>query len=457
MAASPLHGDTIAAVATPPGRGGIGVVRASGPAVAVIAKAVIGDLPTPRNAVYRTFQDVDGNAIDHGIALYFPSPASFTGEDVLELQGHGGPVVMQMLLQRVMSLGARPARPGEFSQRAFLNDRIDLAQAEAIADLIDSSTTQAARCALRTLDGVLSRRTHAIAERLVELRTFVEAALDFPDEEIDFLADSDLGERIADLLSDLQTLQSTAQAGRLLRDGIHLVILGPPNAGKSSLLNCLAGRDTAIVTDVPGTTRDLIREAIDLDGIPIHLVDTAGLRDSPDPVEREGVRRAHTEAERADQILLVVDATASPPGSEQAIYEQLPGLAGSPLPMTLVRNKIDLSTEKARLENTSDGCQIYLSARTGEGIALLRQHIKQTAGMAPATEGACMARSRHIEALNRANASIEQAMHQLVAHNAGELVAEELRLAHTALSEITGEFSTEDLLERIFSSFCIGK
>ncbi len=446
MPALPLQDDTIAAVATPPGRGGIGVVRASGPTVPAIAQAIIGELPTPRNAVYRSFLDADGNLIDRGIALFFPAPSSFTGEDILELQGHGGPIVMQMLIQRVLELGARPAHPGEFSQRAFLNERIDLAQAEAIADLIDSGTAQAARCALRTLDGELSRQTHTLSERLVELRAFVEAALDFPDEEIDFLGDSDVRERIAALLADLHELQSTAHTGRLLRDGIHLVILGPPNAGKSSLLNCLAGVETAIVTDVPGTTRDLVREAIDIDGIPIHLVDTAGLRDSSDPAEREGVRRAHREAQRADQILLVLDDTNTSPPLEQSMVSQLSTLAQPELPLTIVRNKIDLSRERARLENEDGRWRIHLSARTGDGVELLRQHIKDNAGLALATEGVCMARARHIEALDSANTSIEEAMRQLLVCNAGELVAEELRLAHMALAEITGEFTTEDLL-----------
>lgn len=445
--------DTIAAIATPPGRGGIGVVRVSGPLGAAIAEAVCGALPTPRQAVLRHFRSNDGEVIDEGIALYFPAPHSFTGEDVLELQGHGGPVVMDLLLARVLELGARLARPGEFSERAFLNDKLDLAQAEAIADLITSDTAAAARAALRSLQGEFSRRVHDLVEGLIELRMYVEAAIDFPEEEIDFLADGVIAAHLGELRERLSALQAAAGQGRLLRDGMTVVIAGRPNAGKSSLLNRLAGREAAIVTAVPGTTRDVLREHISIDGMPLHVIDTAGLRDSDDPVEREGIRRAWTEIEAADRILMVVDDRQGLTVEDRALRERLPvGTA-----VTVLYNKIDLSGQAPTVQAGEWGTEIRLSAKTEVGLDLLREHLKTCMGYHGGGEGTFMARRRHLEALERATAALERANYQLEVIRAGELVAEDLRAAQNALAEITGEFTSEDLLSRIFSSFCIGK
>ncbi len=445
--------DTIAAIATPPGRGGIGVIRVSGPLGAAIAEAVCGALPTPRQAVLRRFRAGDGEVIDEGIVLYFPAPHSFTGEDVLELQGHGGPVVMDLLLARVLELGARPARPGEFSERAFLNDKLDLAQAEAIADLIASDTAAAARAALRSLQGEFSRRVHALVEDLIELRMYVEAAIDFPEEEIDFLADRTIVERLRTLREQMNALQAAAGQGRLLRDGMIVVIAGRPNAGKSSLLNRLAGREAAIVTAVPGTTRDVLREHISIDGMPLHVIDTAGLRDSDDPVEREGIRRAWTEIEAADRILMVVDDRRGLTVEDRALRARLPVGAA----VTVLYNKIDLSGRSPTVRDGEWGAEILLSAKTEAGLDLLREHLKACMGYHGGGEGTFMARRRHLEALERVTAALERADYQLEVIRAGELVAEELREAQSALAEITGEFTSEDLLSRIFSSFCIGK
>ncbi|MFZ1643231.1 MAG: tRNA uridine-5-carboxymethylaminomethyl(34) synthesis GTPase MnmE [Candidatus Contendobacter sp.] len=445
--------DTIAAVATPPGRGGIGVVRVSGPLSAAIAEAVCGDLPAPRHAAFRQFRTGDGAVLDEGIALYFPAPHSFTGEDVLELQGHGGPVVMDLLLARVLELGARSARPGEFSERAFLNDKLDLAQAEAIADLIASDTAAAARAALRSLQGEFSRRVHALVEALIELRLYVEAAIDFPEEEIDFLADGIIAGRLRNLRERLGVLQATAGQGRLLRDGMTVVIAGRPNAGKSSLLNHLAGREAAIVTAIPGTTRDVLREHVSIDGMPLHVIDTAGLRDSDDPVEREGIRRAWAEIESADRILLVMDDQLGLTAEEKVLRERLPANT----PVTVLRNKIDLSGRSPSVRDGEWGTEILLSAKTEAGLDLLCEHLKTCMGYHGGEEGIFMARRRHLEALERATTALEQAAYQLEVIRAGELVAEELREAQNALAEITGEFTSEDLLSRIFSSFCIGK
>jgi tRNA modification GTPase len=444
---------TIAAIATPPGRGGIGVIRLSGPAVPAIAVTLFGTLPSPRQAILRRFRAGDGAVIDEGIALYFPAPHSFTGEDVLELQGHGGPVVMDLLLARVLELGARPARPGEFSERAFLNDKLDLAQAEAIADLIASDTAAAARAALRSLQGEFSQRVHALVEGLIELRMYVEAAIDFPEEEIDFLADGAIAARLRALRERLNALQAAAGQGRLLRDGMTVVIAGRPNAGKSSLLNRLAGREAAIVTAVPGTTRDVLREHVSIDGMPLHVIDTAGLRDSDDPVEREGIRRAWTEIEAADRILLVVDDRQGLTVEDRALRERLPASTA----VTVLYNKIDLSSRSPRVWTGEWGTEIRLSAKTGAGLDLLREHLKTCMGYHGGGEGTFMARRRHLEALERATAALERAAYQLDVIRAGELVAEELSEAQNALAEITGEFTSEDLLARIFSSFCIGK
>jgi tRNA modification GTPase len=445
--------DTIAAVATPPGRGGIGVIRVSGPLCVAIAEAVCGGLLSPRQAAFRRFRAGDGAVLDEGLALYFPAPHSFTGEDVLELQGHGGPVVMDLLLARVLELGARPARPGEFSERAFLNDKLDLAQAEAIADLIASDTAAAARAALRSLQGEFSQRVHGLVEGLIELRMYVEAAIDFPEEEIDFLADGVIAARLAELRERLNVLRAAAGQGRLLRDGMTVVIAGRPNAGKSSLLNHLAGREAAIVTAIPGTTRDVLREHISIDGMPLHVIDTAGLRDSDDPVEREGIRRAWAEIAAADRILLLVDDRHGLIAEDRALREQLPAETG----VTVIHNKIDLTGRESALRVAAWGHELWLSAKTGVGLELLREHLKACMDYHGGGEGTFMARRRHLEALARAAAALERATYQLEVIRAGELVAEELREAQNALAEITGEFTSEDLLSRIFSSFCIGK
>ncbi|HRY16733.1 MAG TPA: tRNA uridine-5-carboxymethylaminomethyl(34) synthesis GTPase MnmE, partial [Candidatus Competibacteraceae bacterium] len=425
--------DTIAAVATPPGRGGVGIVRISGPLSAMIAEAICGVLPIPRQAVLRRFRAGDGSVLDEGIALYFPSPHSFTGEDVLELHGHGGPAVMDLLLARVLQLGARPARPGEFSERAFLNDKLDLVQAEAIADLIASTTAEAARAAVRSLEGAFSTQVHALVEGLIELRMYVEAAIDFPEEEIDFLADGSIAERLGDLRERLRALQGSARQGRLLRDGMTVVIAGQPNVGKSSLLNQLAGREAAIVTDIPGTTRDVLRESIAIDGMPLHVIDTAGLRESLDPVEQEGMRRAWTEIVAADRILLLVDDRQGLTAADRALRERLPGQTG----VTVIYNKIDLSGREPALQTVDGSYALWLSVRTGAGLELLRAHLKACMGY-HGGEGTLMARRRHLEALEQATAALAAAEEQLMMFRTGELAAEELRYAQNALGEITG-------------------
>lgn len=449
MAVAMQASDSIAAVATPAGRGGVGIVRLSGKDAASIARAVIGKLPEPRRAAFRRFNDSAGNVIDEGLVLYFPGPGSFTGEDVVEFQGHGGPVVMDMLLQALLAQGARVARPGEFTERAFLNDRLDLAQAEAVADLIDAGSAQAARAALRSLHGEFSTRIHGLVQALIEARMYVEAAIDFPEEEVDFLSDDALRRRLADLREQFASLASTAQQGRLLHDGLTVVIAGPPNAGKSSLLNALAGTDAAIVTDIPGTTRDVLRERIQIDGMPLHVIDTAGLRDSADVVEAEGIRRARKEFERADLLLLLSDTTRD----DLEVPDDLP----PNLRVTQVRNKIDLSGEPAGIEEHDGKTIVRLSVKTGAGMDALRDHLKSVAGFQAQGADVFIARRRHLDALARAREHLETGVSALEASHAGELLAEELRLAQLALNEITGEFSSDDLLGKIFSSFCIGK
>lgn len=444
--------DTIAAIATAPGRGGVGVVRVSGPAVEAIATAILGSLPKPRLVTHRVFRAASGQPIDEGIALLFRKPASFTGEDVLELQGHGGPVVLQMLLDRVVALGARRSAAGEFSRRAFLNDKLDLVQAEAIADLIDSETQAAARSAIRSLNGVFSERVHGLLDAITQLRMYVEAAIDFPEEEIDFLADGRVQSDLLALIRRVDELLGSARTGRLLRDGIQLVIAGRPNAGKSSLLNALTGQASAIVTQVPGTTRDLLRERIDLDGLPVHVVDTAGLRDSHDIVEQEGVRRARDAIAKADHALWVYDG-ASDPDADGLAQAELP--AG--VPLTRVFNKADLAGVPPATVTSGDVTEIRLSAKTGDGVDLLRTHLKQAVAFTGSGEGEFSARQRHVDSLQRVRSGLETAFKAMQDRRAGDLVAEDLRQAQLGLSEITGEFTADDLLGEIFASFCIGK
>jgi tRNA modification GTPase len=457
--------DTIVAQATPPGRGGLGIVRVSGPKVPQIAAAVVGELPPPRYATFARFLDALREPIDAGLALFFPAPHSYTGEHVLELQAHGGPLVMEALVERVLELGARRAQPGEFTQRAFLNDKLDLAQAEAIADLIDAGSRAALRAALRSLQGEFSAMVRALLEALIDLRTYVEAAIDFPEEEIDFLADRELSGRFAAVRAQFDGVLASAQQGRLLREGMTVVIAGRPNAGKSSLLNRLAGYDAAIVTPIPGTTRDVLRVPLGIDGMPLHVLDTAGLRDGGDAIEAEGMRRAHAEMQRADRVLFVIDAADDPAGA--AFREQGARLPAA-VPVTLVFNKCDLVAAPAAevapvapgneaLSHESAAPRVRVSALTGAGIDALRAHLKQCMGYASVEGGAISARSRHLESLARARSHTEEAARQLAERRAGELVAEELRAAQQALNEITGEFTSDDLLGRIFAGFCIGK
>ncbi|PID44979.1 MAG: tRNA uridine-5-carboxymethylaminomethyl(34) synthesis GTPase MnmE [Proteobacteria bacterium] len=441
--------DTIAAIATPAGRGGVGIVRLSGPEVSQIAEAMLGQLTQPYRASHRQFLGSDKQVLDDGVAIYFPAPNSFTGEDVLELQGHGGKVVMDMLLQACLQYGARLARPGEFSERAFLNDRLDLAQAEAIADLIDSSSEQAARSALRSLQGDFSTAINALLKQVIELRMYVEAALDFPEEEIDFLADQRVVERLENIQQQLHDIFNKAKQGSLLREGMQLVIVGKPNAGKSSLLNALAGQDTAIVTEHAGTTRDVLRESINLDGMPLHIIDTAGLRHSDDPVEQIGIERAWKAIDNADLILFLVDDTESTDSSHHELLEKMP----AHLPRITVRNKIDKSGHKAGQHDED----LYISAKQGIGIDILREVLKQRMGYQDDSEDLFIARRRHLQALEETQAAVNRADEQLRVFNAGELMAEELRLAQDALGQITGKFTPDDLLGEIFSSFCIGK
>lgn len=442
---------TIAAIATPPGRGAVGIVRISGSLSSEIAVQICGSLPPARQAALRRFQAADASTLDRGLVLYFPAPHSFTGEDVVELQGHGGPVVMDLLLARVLELGARVARPGEFSERAFLNERLDLAQAEAIADLIASSTAQAARAALRSLEGAFSQQVHALVEALTALRVHVEAAIDFPEEEVDFLSDQHLLQQLSAVRQQLSALQAQAQQGRLLRDGMTLVLAGRPNVGKSSLLNYLSGRETAIVTAIPGTTRDVLRESINLDGMPLHVVDTAGLHESADVVEQEGMRRAWEAMHSADRILLLVDDVQGFGAEDAALRQRLP----QDIALTIIHNKIDKSGRPAAMQVTEYGHALWLSVKTGAGLPLLREHLQDCSGY-HAAEGTLLARRRHVQALALAAQALTVADAHL-AHQDGELVAEELRQAQNALAEITGAVSSEELLGRIFSSFCIGK
>ncbi|WP_040977036.1 tRNA uridine-5-carboxymethylaminomethyl(34) synthesis GTPase MnmE [Necropsobacter massiliensis] len=449
--------ETIVAQATPIGRGGIGILRVSGPLAAEVARQVLGKCPKVRMADYLPFKQADGSVLDQGIALYFKAPHSFTGEDVLELQGHGGQVVLDLLLKRILQIdGVRLARPGEFSEQAFLNDKLDLAQAEAIADLIDASSEQAARSALKSLQGEFSRKVNQLVDAVIYLRTYVEAAIDFPDEEIDFLADGKIEGQLRDIIAQLDGVSAEAKQGALLREGMKVVIAGRPNAGKSSLLNALAGREAAIVTDIAGTTRDVLREHIHIDGMPLHIIDTAGLRDATDEVERIGISRAWDEIAQADRILLMQDSTDSSQDPAQVRSEFLAKLPKD-IPLTVVRNKADLSGEREGISEQDGYSVICLSAKTRQGIDLLRDHLKQSMGYQTGSEGGFLARRRHLEALRQASEHLRAGLVQLVEFHAGELLAEELRIVQTHLGEITGQFTSDDLLGNIFSSFCIGK
>ena len=457
--------DTIAAVSTPPGRGGIGIVRVSGPRAGEVAEAVAGRLPEPRVATSARFLADDGETLDTGLALWFPAPRSYTGEDTLELQGHGGPVVLDRVADRVFSLGARPARPGEFTERAFLNGKLDLVQAEAVADLIDAATHEAARLARRSLDGALSERVNAAVAELVEIRAFIEGALDFPDEEVPDLPEDLLVERLDRVRRAVASARGAAARGNLLREGFGVVIVGRPNVGKSSLLNRLVGRERAIVTEVPGTTRDTVQEPVQVDGLPLRIVDTAGLHPTDDPVERIGIERTWAAVEEADAVLAVVDDRRGLEEADRGILNRIPDR----LPRVIVHNKIDLTGAPAGerqpgLESgvesgleSGAGHRIRLSAKTGEGVERLRERLKALAGYEPRAEGLFMARRRHLVALDDALAALDAAKRSGEEGAGSELVAEDLRLAQRALGEITGEFTTDDLLGRIFATFCIGK
>ena len=453
--------DTIVAIATAPGRGGIGIVRLSGPRARAIATALLPrplDLK-PRHAHFSVFVDENGDVIDEGLLLSFPGPHSFTGEDVVELQGHGGPVLLDHLVQTCIRHGARQAQPGEFSLRAFLNDRMDLTQAEGIADLIDAGTTAAAKAAIGSLRGAFSEAVNNLVEQLIQLRIYVEAAIDFPEEEIDFLSDGRVAGDLDALITATEDVLATARRGSLLREGMTLVIAGRPNAGKSSLLNALAGDDIAIVTDIAGTTRDLLRETIQLDGLPLNIIDTAGLRESPDQVEREGIRRAWSAIEKADRILLVVDSTTVNGADLENLDTLLPEgqktLSALGVPVTLILNKADLSGLPPGLQDKND--RIALSAHQGDGLPALREHLKQAVGYHSNQVSPYSARRRHLTALEQSLNAMRHGQQQLHSQAAGELLAEDLRAAQRALEEITGAFSADDLLGRIFSSFCIGK
>ena len=450
--------DTIVAQATAPGRGGVGIVRVSGPDAEAVAQIVLGKLPKVRYAEYLPFHDQNNEVLDQGIALLFKGPNSFTGEDVLELQGHGGPIVMDMLIKAILTIkNLRSANPGEFSERAFMNDKLDLAQAEAISDLIEASSEQAAKSALHSLQGEFSNKVNELVESLIYLRIYVEASIDFPEEEVDFLSDGKIANDLYKIIDNLSAVKEQAKQGAILRDGMKVVIAGRPNAGKSSLLNTLVGKESAIVTDIAGTTRDVMREHIHIDGMPLHIIDTAGLREGADEVERIGIERAWAEINNADRILFMLDATTTDAEDPREIWpdfiDRLPDNVG----LTVVRNKADLTGETL-VTTEHDNHPVYrISAKTGLGVDDLKQHLKDIMGYQGNTEGGFMARRRHLEAIDRAEQHLLEGKVQLEEYRAGELLAEELRLTQQHLSEITGEFTSDDLLGRIFSSFCIGK
>ncbi|WP_371195333.1 tRNA uridine-5-carboxymethylaminomethyl(34) synthesis GTPase MnmE [Glaciecola sp. SC05] len=453
-----LHTDTIVAQATSPGRGSVGIIRVSGPNTKQIATIILGKCPAPRQAVYQPFNDTDKKVIDEGIALFFNNPHSFTGEDVLELQGHGGQVVMQLLLEACLNTGlARLAKPGEFSEQAFLNDKMDLTQAEAIADLINASSVQAAKSAVKSLQGEFSKYIRTLVDEVIHLRMYVEAAIDFPEEEIDFLADGKVQSYLHEIVTQLEKVKQQAKQGSLLRDGMHVVIVGRPNAGKSSLMNALSGRDSAIVTDIAGTTRDVLKEHIHIDGMPLHIIDTAGLRESVDAVEKIGIERAWQEIHRADRILFMIDAQSESADQPELIWPEFFAQLPSDIGLTIIRNKCDLTKEIAGLDETQTYPVLRISAKEHQGIEALKAHLKACMGFDQAGEDQIIARQRHITALLAADEHIQQGKAQLEGYMAGELLAEELRIAQQYLNEITGEFTSDDLLGKIFSSFCIGK
>lgn len=450
--------DTIVAQATAPGRGGVGIIRVSGDLASNVAMAVLGHIPKTRYADYCDFKDQDGEVIDQGIALFFKGPNSFTGEDVLELQGHGGQIVLDMLIKRVMEVnGLRIAKPGEFSEQAFMNDKLDLTQAEAIADLIDATSEQAAKSALNSLQGEFSTQVHDLVEKVTNLRLYVEAAIDFPDEEVDFLSDGKIAASLNGIIGQLDGVQASAKQGSIIREGMKVVIAGRPNAGKSSLLNALAGKESAIVTEIAGTTRDVLREHIHLDGMPLHIIDTAGLRDTTDTVEKIGIERAWDEIKTADRVLFMVDGTTTNDVDPRAIWPDFIDRLPSNLGVTVVRNKADLTGEDLAMTEEAGHSVYRISAKTGLGVEDLKQHLKSLMGYQSNLEGGFIARRRHLEALDLASSHLLLGKEQLEVFQAGELLAEELRMCQMALSEITGKFTSDDLLGKIFSSFCIGK
>lgn len=442
--------DTIAAIATAPGAGGIGIVRISGPACPEIAHSILGNCPPPRQAIYQAFNAGDGSLIDRGITLYFPAPHSYTGEDVLELQAHGGTALMQLLLARCLEAGARQAEPGEFTRRAYLNDKIDLAQAEAVADVINAATIEAARSAVRSLSGEFSVEIETLLNSLIDLRLYIEACLDFPEEEIDFITQGNVAGKLKVISENLDMVFNRARQGNLLREGLQVVLVGQPNVGKSSLLNSLAGEDVAIVTPTPGTTRDIIRNVIQINGIQLHILDTAGLRETQDEIEKFGIARTWRALEKADIAIILVDATLGITGEEKSLLTSLP----AELPKIWVHNKIDLGAIPAHIEKNSDATHVYLSAKTGAGVELLQQALLEIIGWQPAGGGVFMARARHLSALKTVKTHIAQAEACL---DQPEIIAEELRLAQEFLNTITGRFTPDDLLGEIFGRFCIGK
>ncbi|MEI6859839.1 MAG: tRNA uridine-5-carboxymethylaminomethyl(34) synthesis GTPase MnmE [Shewanella sp.] len=453
-----MTADTIVAQATAPGRGGVGIIRISGNQASDVAMAMLGHIPKTRYADYCDFKTANGEVIDQGIALFFQGPNSFTGEDVLELQGHGGQIVLDMLIKRVMETkGIRIARPGEFSEQAFINDKLDLTQAEAIADLIDATSEQAAKSALNSLQGEFSTEVHALVEQVTNLRLYVEAAIDFPDEEVDFLSDGKIAGSLNKIITRLDSVKASAKQGSIIREGMKVVIAGRPNAGKSSLLNALAGKESAIVTEIAGTTRDVLREHIHLDGMPLHIIDTAGLRETADAVEIIGIKRAWAEIETADRVLFMLDGTTTDAVDPHEIWPDFIDRLPNKLGITVVRNKADITGES--LETTKNhGHPVFrISAKTGLGIKELKQHLKSLMGYQSNLEGGFIARRRHLEALDLASSHLMLGKEQLEVYLAGELLAEELRITQLALSEITGKFTSDDLLGKIFSSFCIGK